>query len=477
MMNPMHTLGMPAAAPQAPQAAAPGAAGEITPEMLAQIMAGQEAQAALSPLEKQLALAEQMRGFQMPGGRSAGQVYQAANPLEFLGAMMSGIAGEREYGKLSEQAEALRKTVGTGKGAQQQADLIADAQKAALNEYYKTTRLSQMDTAENRKEQQRLDALKRHEDKMALAQQKWNTLSAKDKRKFANTDRAWNELSAKQKEDIAFKQQQFEFQKKVKEKQWTQAAEKHQLNVEEFKLDQRKFELKQEQIRKEQAKPFAGLETHQQKRVDNARGMISQMAKINENARQFTQADINFLNEIGTDAAIATLAPGGFEAWIESKRQKTTSERVRKYLTQVRSLAASMRHEIAGSALTANEQQLVRAFLPDTPGVSLNDQLQRLDDTAEMIMADVRPLKHAMTNKDVDMFGGLGYQPNTEFRKKLDRPGGTGDLGADVAEGVDTLLGTAKEAYQGSDAEKTIQQKAKDLKRLRELQLKMQGGN
>ena len=71
-------------------------------------------------LNQQQALAQQMRGTPLPEGRNIGGTFQAANPLEFVGATLQRMKGERQadevLGQQKSLIELLRQGLKTGAG-------------------------------------------------------------------------------------------------------------------------------------------------------------------------------------------------------------------------------------------------------------------------------------------------------------------------------------------------------------------------
>ena len=59
-------------------------------------------------LSGQLAQADQLRNTPMPEGRQAGNVYQAANPLEFLGAGMQQYQGGQDAQRIEGEMSGVR---------------------------------------------------------------------------------------------------------------------------------------------------------------------------------------------------------------------------------------------------------------------------------------------------------------------------------------------------------------------------------
>jgi hypothetical protein len=59
-------------------------------------------------LDKQQKYADKLRGTEIPEGRQVGNVYVAANPLEFIGAGMKQYAGKQQNDNLIQQQKQLQ---------------------------------------------------------------------------------------------------------------------------------------------------------------------------------------------------------------------------------------------------------------------------------------------------------------------------------------------------------------------------------
>lgn len=59
-------------------------------------------------LDKQMKYADKLRGTEMPEGRTAGNMYVAANPLEFIGAGMKQHAGMKQSENIFNQQKILQ---------------------------------------------------------------------------------------------------------------------------------------------------------------------------------------------------------------------------------------------------------------------------------------------------------------------------------------------------------------------------------
>ena len=95
----------------------------VQPNIIDQVRGGAQAQSQLAPLEAQLAEANALRGFQMPEGRQAGNVYMAANPLEMLASAVRGVGAEGRYNELNDQVTPLRDKAANLQGAMFEAGL------------------------------------------------------------------------------------------------------------------------------------------------------------------------------------------------------------------------------------------------------------------------------------------------------------------------------------------------------------------
>ncbi len=61
-------------------------------------------------MEEQMRYGEELRGAEMPGGRtSRNNIFTAANPLEFLAPTMDRIEGREKYGKAETEIERILK--------------------------------------------------------------------------------------------------------------------------------------------------------------------------------------------------------------------------------------------------------------------------------------------------------------------------------------------------------------------------------
>lgn len=103
-------------APKPPQAPQPGAFGaygdkmdDIDPEMLGWLLEAYGGQLEGGEIDDQLAQARALRdrGMDQPGGRQAGRVFVAQNPLETLAATMQGRKGMREEEELMKRRREL----------------------------------------------------------------------------------------------------------------------------------------------------------------------------------------------------------------------------------------------------------------------------------------------------------------------------------------------------------------------------------
>lgn len=87
-----------------------------------------------------------------------------------------------------------------------------------------------------------------------------------------------------------------------------------------------------------------------------------------------SQIDSTVLNTI-----IKAATPQAFEQLIQGQR---FSPEVKKYLQEINEFSVKLRNDYFGSALTMNEQQIADAFLPSATGISLKDQMIRIDGLA-----------------------------------------------------------------------------------------------
>lgn len=90
---------------------------ELTEEEIAQLMELGIIPEELQQAQADMALANRRKTTPMPKGRNVrGNIYVAANPLEFLGAGMERYRGQQEMDKARQLAEALRRKQVAGRG-------------------------------------------------------------------------------------------------------------------------------------------------------------------------------------------------------------------------------------------------------------------------------------------------------------------------------------------------------------------------
>lgn len=82
------------------------------PEIRELLLAAYGDQLEMTELDRQLQQANALRETGMPEGRSAGRVYTAANPLEFLGAGIKQYAGMRDAKRIEAERDEIRRRMG-----------------------------------------------------------------------------------------------------------------------------------------------------------------------------------------------------------------------------------------------------------------------------------------------------------------------------------------------------------------------------
>lgn len=118
--------------------------------------------------------------------------------------------------------------------------------------------------------------------------------------------------------------------------------------------------------------------THKTDVVGSYEG-IRALNKIGNTASQLSDAGRAQIDNVTMNAVLKAVTPKAFEELIKGKR---FTPEVKKYLQEVNEFSVKLRNQYFGSALTMNEQQIAEAFLPSATGISLADQMARIDGLA-----------------------------------------------------------------------------------------------
>ena len=400
-------------------------------QLLQQMIAGQQAQTQLEPLQEQMKRADKLRQLQMPQGRSAGGVYQAANPLEFIGSMLQASQGRSDYDALAEQAAALRGDVMAGQAAQlQQAQGVSGltpwqqakmAQEKAehdesVRQFNLTNEQEQSEFERNLAVNQQKADLQKLEYDRKLAQDEVDNYAVRDAKVMMAPDGrtmvvGYNDALGMVDADNPREDRNFAG--------FTEMTDEVKSVINDLAAGGIK-------------KP---------KEYITAASAIKTMNQINERARGLSANDKRILNRPLRDMLAMSITPKPFEEWVkENWTQKDLTQNARSYLESIYDLASITRHARSGAQLTKMEKALADAYLASADGISVEARQRRMDLAARY-----------MTNLIDTAVTGAGGEDKIGFWKAYERYSPV--TGADT-EGMaaDPDVGATQLIQQGVDA-------------------------
>lgn len=352
--------------------------GQVVPEeLIAQIVAGQQAQSQLGPIQEQMNRVDALRQYAPPQGRGMGGVYQAANPLAHIGALMSSIGGQRKFDKLSDQAGALRGTATEGAAAETRAKFLQDQ---AMQDIRGRTR----DTAD-------LNAT------ISALRAETGAQSAAHKQGIAEKNLVIKEQAQDVKEaNQRLKEQQQEWKQAeadLKRNFLVGSAEEYvtpEGDVIQVGRDSESYKNLSEdgypeislkglrKVTKDDKSAAEGLPAKDKSHIFRLRKSYDDLNNIRDLAGKLSSEDVANLSRPGEDVAYKVLTPAAMETYIQNN-QRNLSADAKEYLRSIAAFSAELRNRLFGSALTVNESVLAEAFLPSAVGLNFSDRMGRIN--------------------------------------------------------------------------------------------------
>lgn len=436
--------------PLPPQPAAPQALPQaqdrspvVPPEMLAQILAGQQAQSQLTPLQEQMTRVNELRGYREPQGYQAAGMYQAASPLAHIGRLLSGYANEKEYSSLNDQADALRGAVATGQGAATQAKYAQDeatldlrAMKAALDAE-RIASLNQKTQADIAKGDQAKGVpaayFNPNTGQTVHLRQAGNVMVDGEGNPFPLTGdwMKWTDYRGAQKDnfDKEYKTGAFDLKKWEAEQKANRQTGKPVMY--ESKSGETKW-LRQTpsgmvdvstgepvaltgdwEVARDKNLPniLDGYGKNLHRPITQTRKAYLDLYELNQTAKALTPEDIKALNKPGLNNIVKTLTPASFEVYME-QQHLDLSPRAKMYLATVNRVGAGIRHKLYGSAVTVNEGAFFDGFSPTAVGVDFNTRVMRADGLLDEIVNDAKAYS---TDPESSILRDLPAYEKTDF--------------------------------------------------------------
>jgi len=338
-------------------------------DTLSKLLAGQQAQAQLSPLEEQMKRVNELRRFAAPQGRGAGDVYQAANPLEHIGALMSSLAANKQYGTLEEKAKALRGQVASGQGA----DALMKAQLAEATLSNRTNtganqlinallRLRGQNQTQDRFER-RLSLSERSQlfKEMKMKGSPYYVRNSKGELMHVFSDSLGNTIN-------------------------TETDQKVNLGADWIVVDDPNLD----EILANHPKGYY-------KEILEDRKAYLDLSELGEASRSLSEADKQELNDEGIYTILKGVTPGFADSYVET-HFNNFSPSTKRYLAAVGRVMASIRHKLYGAAVTGNEQSFLDSFSAGATGLSFDDRMHRIDNMMDDVLRAGRSISTKPTH-------------------------------------------------------------------------------
>lgn len=359
-------------APGAPGTPAPGAPGQnqwfesffnfkgaspiqLPPELLAKQLRGLRASQQLAGIEKEReALAKKQ--YKAPEGLGYDGVYQAANPVGHIGALMSGFANDQKSRDLAEQAKALRYQAGDDEAATAEMQFALGGQKGS----------DSLGWAKFMYDMQQ-DYLKRMD-----AQNK----TTGDAERYVNKDTG--------------------------EVMWlrpTESGFKNLATDDYMAMSGNIVPLNSNAV-------YDRIPEKLQTKAESYRVLYTNTKAVQEAAKNLTERDMKDLSQPGLFSLIKGLTPQKLDAYIMQNGLELSAN-AKAYLEKAAALDGMIRHSEYGAALTGAEIRNYDEYAIGSPSLDFKGRVRRLNSLMDKVLSRGRALVDSNDFKD-SIYSDLG---------------------------------------------------------------------
>lgn len=344
-------------APRAPGTPAPGAPGQnqwfesffnfkgaspiqLPPELLAKQLRGIRASQQLAGIEKEReALAKKQ--YKAPEGLGYDGVYQAANPVGHIGALMSGFANDQKSRDLAEQAKALRYQAGDDEAATAEMQFALGGQKGS-------------------------DALG------------WAKFMHEMQKYQQDRFDKYNEFTGDAKQYVDKKTGEIKWLRPTKYGYKDTDTDKYMPLTSNFK------ELGSNEI-------FDRVPEKLHTQAASYRALYTSTMAVQDAAKKLTEKDMQDLSQPALMSTIEAFAPATLDAYLR-EHKIDLSDNAKAYLERTANLDAIVKHELYGAALTGGERSDFNKFATNADALDFKGRMRRLNSLMTGVLAKGRSL-------------------------------------------------------------------------------------
>ena len=378
----------------------------ITPEMIAKIAAGRNAQRGLGSLSNNPANIQALRNANTPYSEVQGKGHAATAPsfLEVLGRTALRGRGEMDLASQAKEANALRGATAEGEAAELEAKYAQDAaaQQAKIAAAEAKVRADQDAALEQHNRTLSRDELQNNR-RVAAAEIK-RTQDVQDQMRAGGMLKSgfstYYDPATGQTKNVATTNDGGVIDED-RQKTSIEGMVPYDDYVETLGVDSAAIGNMSNTHKTDLAGYYSGKR---------------QLNDINDIARAFTDEDRAALDKPGLNSVIKAMTPANFETYVNSELKGLTP-RAKQYLTRVNEFSSGLRNQLFGSALTVNETVLSETFLQSPVGIGLDDQLARADSINSMFDARIQGIDDVYGTKFADK--GVKYKSASETPQSL----------------------------------------------------------